>query len=92
MRLIGEGVEISAVDFLALEYAIADPEAWIISMIQSKINSSRKRMRKEWVDKLIDDTTFTTALPSEEDALLVLISGRPDYKKRADRPDTRPRI
>lgn len=89
-RLFNTGINISTVDFIALEDAVPDVEAWITQMIQGKINSSRKRMRGEWVDKLIDDPTFNSPLPSEEDALLNLISQRPDYKKRADRPDTRP--
>lgn len=90
-KLFRTGIEIADIDLVALEDSVTDVEDWILAMVQGKINNSRSRMRDRWVDKLIDDPAFNDPLPSDEDQLLDLISKRPDYKKRSERPNESPR-
>lgn len=88
--LLPRGIQISQVDLDALEHVVPDAEVWITTLIQNKIANSRKTMRRDWVDRLIDNPEFNDPLPSDEDQLLTVIKGRPDYKKRSDRVDQPP--
>ena len=42
----------------------AGVDAWIDGAITGKLNNCWKRMRTEWTTKLMDDESFTDAIPS----------------------------
>lgn len=52
-----------------------------------KINSCWKRFQQEWTTKLMNDESFTDAIPSNQEAFVNLILARADYKNREDRDD-----
>ena len=42
-------------------------------------------MQQEWTTKLIDDDSFTDAIPSNKADFVTLVTARSDYKNRTDR-------
>ena len=52
-----------------------------------KINSSWKRMQQEWTTKLMNDSSFTDPIPSNQADFVKLITARSDYKTRKQRDD-----
>ena len=50
-----------------------------------KINNCWKRMQREWKDKLMNDESYTDSIPSNKADFVTLVTGRSDYKNRADR-------
>ena len=42
-------------------------------------------MQQEWTTKLIDDDSFTDAIPSIKADFVTLVTARSDYKNRTDR-------
>ena len=62
-------------------------DAWIQNAIDGKVNSCWKRMQREWTTKLMDDPSFNDPIPSNQEAFVNLVTGRPDYKNRKARDD-----
>lgn len=42
-------------------------------------------MQREWTTKLMDDSSFTESIPSNQADFVKLVVARSDYKNRADR-------
>jgi len=63
-------------------------DLWIQNAIDGKINNSWKRMRTEWTQRLMDDDSFTDAIPSNQADFVALVTARSDYKNRKARDDT----
>ena len=57
-------------------------DEWLDGAIAGKINSCWKRFQREWTVKLMDDPSFTDAIPSDQDDFVTLVLARPDYKNR----------
>ena len=62
-------------------------DAWIQAAIDGKINNCWKRMQNNWTTKLIDDSSFTDAIPSNQADFVALVTTRSDYKNRKQRDD-----
>ena len=62
-------------------------DTWIQNAIDGKVNSCWKRMQREWTTKLMDDPSFNDPIPSNQEAFVNLVTGRPDYKNRKTRDD-----
>ena len=60
---------------------------WIQAAVDGKINNAWKRMQTEWTTRLINDDSFTDAIPSNQADFVALIISRSDYKNRKARDD-----
>ena len=57
-------------------------DEWLDSAITGKINNCWKRMQTEWTTKLMNDSSFTDPIPSNQAAFVALVTARSDYKTR----------
>ena len=62
-------------------------DAWIQGAIDGKINNAWKRFQTEWTTKLINDSSFTDSIPSNQADFVALVIARGDYKNRKARDD-----
>ena len=62
-------------------------DAWIAAAVTGKINNCWKRMQQEWTTRLMDDESFTDAIPSNQADFIALVTARSDYKTRKQRDD-----
>jgi hypothetical protein len=71
-------------------YSAADNsglDTWIQNAVDGKINNCWKRMQSEWTTKLMNDDSFTDAIPSNQADFVALVMARDDYKNRKARDD-----
>ena len=61
---------------------------WMQEAVDGKINNCWKRFRNEWTQKLMDDSSFTDTIPSNQADFVALVTARSDYKNRKKREDT----
>ena len=62
-------------------------DAWIQGAIDGKINNAWKRFQTEWTTKLMNDSSFTDSIPSNQADFVALVIARSDYKNRKARDD-----
>ena len=62
-------------------------DEWIQEALDGKINNCWKRFQTEWTTKLMNDKTFTDAIPSNQADFVTLVTARSDYKNRKQRDD-----
>ena len=62
-------------------------DAWIQNAGDGKINNCWKRFRQEWTQRLMDDSSFTDSIPSNQADFVALVTARSDYKNRKTRDD-----
>jgi len=62
-------------------------DKWIQDAVDGKINNCWKRFRNEWTQKLMDDSSFTDTIPSNQTDFVNLVTARSDYKNRKARDD-----
>jgi hypothetical protein len=62
-------------------------DAWVQAAVDGKINNCWKRMQQEWTTKLMNDSSFTGSIPSNQADFVALITARSDYKNRKARDD-----
>ena len=62
-------------------------DAWIQDAVDGKINNCWKRFQTEWTTRLMNDDSFTDAIPSNQADFVALITARSDYKNRKARDD-----
>ena len=60
---------------------------WLDKAIEGKIANCWKRMQTEWTTKLMNDSSFTDPIPSNQADFVTLITARSDYKNRKERDD-----
>ena len=60
-------------------------DEWIQEALDGKINNCWKRFRNEWTQKLMDDSSFTDTIPSNQTDFVNLVLARSDYKNRKTR-------
>ena len=63
-------------------------DTWIQAAVDGKINNCWKRMQNEWTTKLMNDSSFTDAIPSNQSDFVALVTARSDYKNRKQREDS----
>jgi len=78
-------ITIDDTDEKVLKNDLLDINAWCQSAIDGKKNNSWKRMQSEWTTKLMNDESFTDPIPSNKADFVNLVTGRDDYKTRAER-------
>ena len=61
---------------------------WIQKAVDGKISNCWKRMQSEWTTKLMNDDSFTDAIPSNQADFVALVTARSDYKNRKARDDS----
>ena len=66
---------------------MAGLDAWIAGAVTGKINNCWTRMQQEWTTKLMNDDSFTDAIPSNQADFIKLVIARSDYKNRKARDD-----
>ena len=62
-------------------------DLWIQDAVDGKINNCWKRFQREWTTRLMDDDSFTDAIPSNQADFVALVTARSDYKNRKARDD-----
>ena len=62
-------------------------DSWLQAAMDGKINNCWKRFRTEWTQKLMDDSSFTDPIPSNQADFVALVTARSDYKNRKTRDD-----
>jgi hypothetical protein len=79
---------ISDTDMLILQYNIYDENnennpatKWVDDALTGKVNNCYKRMKVEWVPKLMDDSNVS-AISASKDDFVLQITNRSDYKNR----------
>ena len=60
-------------------------DAWIQGAIDGKIANCWKRFQQEWTTKLMNDDSFTDAIPSNQADFVTLVLARSDYQNRKAR-------
>jgi hypothetical protein len=55
---------------------------WVERATVGRINHSWKEFRKEWIDRLMADDSFTDTIPSNKEDFINLVTARDDYKDR----------
>ena len=63
-------------------------DKWIQDAVDGKINNCWKRFQSEWTTKLMNDDSFTDAIPSNQADFVALVTARSDYKNRKQRDDS----
>ena len=80
-------VEVDDTQQSILKNDLLDINAWVQDAVTGKINNCWKRMQREWTDKLMNDSSFTDPIPSNQADFVKLILARSDYKNRKARDD-----
>ena len=62
-------------------------DKWIQDAVDGKISNCWKRFQREWTTRLMDDASFTDAIPSNQADFVALVTARDDYKNRKARDD-----
>ena len=63
-------------------------DTWIQGAMDGKLNNAWKRFQREWTTKLMNDDSFTDAIPSNQADFVALVTARADYKNRKARDDS----
>ena len=78
-------IEVDDTQQTILKNDLLDINTWVQEAMTGKINNCWKRMQREWTDKLMNDSSFTESIPSNQADFVKLVVARSDYKNRADR-------
>ena len=62
-------------------------DEWLDGAINGKLNNCWKRMQQERTTKLMNDSSFTDPIPSNQADFVALVTARSDYKTRKQRDD-----
>jgi len=62
-------------------------DAWLQSAIDGKINNCWKRFQQEWTTRLMNDDSFTDAIPSNQEEFVNLVLSQSSYQTRKERDD-----
>ena len=78
-------LEIEETDQIILKNDLLDIDEWAQLMLSGKINNCWKRMQQNWTTRLMNDESFTDAIPSNKADFVTLVTSREDYKNRKER-------
>ena len=78
-------VTIDDTDQKCMKNDLSDLNQWVQDAVTGKKNNCWKRFQREWTTKLMEDESFTDAIPSNKTDFVNLVTARPDYKDRATR-------
>ena len=80
-------IEVDDTQQAILNNDLVDINQWVQDAMTGKINNCWKRMQREWTDKLMNDSSFTDPIPSNQADFVKLVLARSDYKNRKARDD-----
>ena len=80
-------VEVDDTQQSILKNDLLDINQWVQDAMTGKINNCWKRMQREWTIKLMNDSSFTDPIPSNQADFVKLVLARSDYKNRKARDD-----
>ena len=80
-------VEVDDTQQAILKNDLLDINEWVQGSMTGKINNCWKRMQQEWTTKLMNDSSFTDPIPSNQADFVKLVLARSDYKNRKARDD-----
>ena len=80
-------IEVDDTQQAILKNDLLDINEWVQGSMTGKINNCWKRMQREWTDKLMNDSSFTDPIPSNQADFVKLVLARSDYKNRKARDD-----
>ena len=80
-------VEVDDTQQAILNNDLLDINQWIQGAMTGKINNCWKRMQQEWTTKLMNDSSFTDPIPSNQADFVKLVLARSDYKNRKARDE-----
>ena len=80
-------IEVDDTQQSILNNDLLDINQCVQDAMTGKINNCWKRMQREWTDKLMNDSSFTAPIPSNQADFVKLILARSDYKNRKARDD-----
>ena len=71
-----------------LKNDLLDINQWVQDAVVGKQNNCWKRFQQEWTTKLMNDESFTDAIPSNKTDFINLVTARADYQTRQQREET----
>ena len=80
-------IEVDDTQQAMLNNDLVDINEWVQSAMTGKINNCWKTIEREWTDKLMNDSSFTDPIPSNQADFVRLITSRSDYKTRKQRDE-----
>ena len=80
-------IEVDDTQQSILKNDLLDINEWVQSAMTGKINNCWKRMQRQWTDKLMNDSSFTDPIPSNQADFVKLVTSRSDYKTRKQRDE-----
>ena len=80
-------IEVDDTQQSILNNDLVDINEWVQDAMTGKINNCWKRMQQEWTTKLMNDSSFTDPIPSNQADFVKLVLARSDYKNRKARDD-----
>ncbi len=78
-------VEVTDTEQAILSNDLLSIDDWLQAAMLGKKNNCWKRMQQEWTTKLMNDTSFTDSIPSNQADFVTLVTARDDYKTRTER-------
>ena len=78
-------VTINDTDQKCMKNDLLDINQWVQDAVTGKKNNCWKRLQQEWTTKLMNDESYTDAIPSNKEDFVNLVTARPDYKDRTQR-------
>ena len=78
-------VTINDTDQKCMNNDLLDINQWVQDAVTGKCNNCWKRFQQEWTTKLMNDESFTDAIPSNKEDFINLVTARPDYKDRSQK-------
>ena len=80
-------IEVDDTQQSILKNDLLDINTWVQEAMTGKINNCWKRMQQEWTTKLMNDSSFSDPIPSNQADFVKLVLARSDYKNRKARDD-----
>jgi len=87
MATITLTVEVTDTEQAVMLNDLTNINDWVQDAVTGKKNNAWKRMQTEWTTKLMNDDSFTDAIPSNQADFVALVIARSDYKNRKARDD-----
>lgn len=78
MKVFPTGIPVSEEEYRSLLHVVADPERWLLDVLQEKARLRKAALVHEWWPRL----GAAESVPSDNEELIQLILARPDYKTR----------
>ena len=85
MATITLKVEVTDTEQAILLNDLLDINDWLQAAMNGKKANTWKRMQQQWTTTLMNDDSFTDAIPSNQADFVTLVTARSDYKTRTER-------